>query len=214
MQIIPFRLATRLVCKPSWTTRKILGSCLVPRTHGHTSVLRVPIRSLSSSSRPDPFARRPNQKCDPYGQGGKPLSMPDAERLLLTVSDNWKLETPLLENDEEEKIPQTIVREFVHEDFIEGSKFLTHVAAVAQMNDHFPTLTLERRLLSRQKAWQVVSTVRCHTRVLQGLSHHDFFLATVRTLGEFYCKCMFFLSHMCVCVCVCVVFPCLSITAN
>lgn len=111
--------------------------------------------------------------------------MPDAERLLSTVSDNWKLETPLLENDKEEMIPQAIVGEFVHEDFIEGSKFLTHVAAVAQMNDHFPTLTLERRLLSRQKAWQVVSTVRCHTRVLQGLSHHDFFLATVRRYGEY-----------------------------
>jgi pterin-4a-carbinolamine dehydratase len=181
--MLPFRLATRLVCKPSWTTRKILGSCLVPNTHGCTSMLQVPIRSLSSSSsssRPDPFARRPNQKCDPYGQGGKPLSMSDAERLLLTVSDNWKLETPLLENDEEEeKTPKAIVRKFVHQDFIEGSQFLTHVAAVAQMNDHFPTLTLERRLLSRQKAWQVVSSVRCHTRVLQGLSHHDFFLATV-----------------------------------
>ena len=106
--------------------------------------------------------------------------MPDAERLLSTVSDDWKLETPSSENEEEENtIPQAIVGEFVHEDFIAGSQFLTHVAAVAQMNDHFPTLTLERRLLSRQKAWQVVSTVRCHTRVLQGLSHHDFFLATV-----------------------------------
>jgi pterin-4a-carbinolamine dehydratase len=110
--------------------------------------------------------------------------MPDAERLLLTVSGDWKLETPLLENDEDQKIPQAIVREFVHEDFIEGSNFLTHVAAVAQMNDHFPTLTLERRLLSQQKAWQVVSTVRCHTRVLQGLSHHDFFVATVSSYGE------------------------------
>ena len=107
--------------------------------------------------------------------------MPDAERLLSTVSDDWKLETPSSENEDEEKIPQAIVGEFVHEDFIAGSQFLTHVAAVAQMNDHFPTLTLERRLLSRQKAWQVVSTVRCHTRVLLGLSHHDFFLATVRS---------------------------------
>jgi pterin-4a-carbinolamine dehydratase len=149
------------------------------------------IRSLSSSSRPDPFARRPNQICDPYGQGGKPLSLEDAQRLLTTVSDEWELNATTTSptessgdnnNREEMMIPTFLSREFPHADFMEGSSFLTHVAAVAQMNDHFPSLHLERRLDSRNKAWGVVSTVTCHTKVLQGLSHHDFFLATVRAI--------------------------------
>ena len=32
--------------------------------------------------------------------------------------------------------------------------------------------------------WIVVSTIECHTKVLQGLSHHDFFLATVRNFDS------------------------------
>ena len=131
--------------------------------------LQQATRTMASSSRPDPFARRPNQKCDPYGQGGKALVLEDAKRLLDTVSDEWKL---IDDNT-------AISRDFVHPDFITGSSFLTHMAAVAQINDHFPSLTLERRLDSRKKAWHVVSTVTCSTKVLQGLSHHDFFLATV-----------------------------------
>jgi pterin-4a-carbinolamine dehydratase len=113
-----------------------------------------------------------------------PLSLTDAERLVLTVDKEWKLETPDDDGGGAEKartiIPSAVVREFYHADFSSGSSFVTTVAAVAQMNDHFPSITLERRLLSRKKAWQVVTTVRCHTFVLQGLSHHDFFLATVR----------------------------------
>jgi pterin-4a-carbinolamine dehydratase len=92
----------------------------------------------------------------------------DAEQLLETVSDEWNLVGE-----------SAITREFVHADFLAGSSFLTHIAAVAQMNDHFPSLALQRQLDSKKKAWRVVSSVTCSTKVLQGLSHHDFFLATV-----------------------------------
>ena len=140
--------------------------------------------AVFSTHRPDPLAKRPNQKCDPYGQGGKPLSYEDAKRLLTTIDNSWVLESSPTNVENEDRSqssipPQAITREFYHTDFWTGSQFLTHVAAVAQMNDHYPSLHLERRLLSKEKAWQVVSTVRCHTRVLQGLSHHDFFVATV-----------------------------------
>ena len=137
--------------------------------------------SGNSKRRPDPLARRPNQKCDPYGQGGKPLTKVDAERLLLTVDGAWKLDygtsDPSLE--EEFTVPVALTRTFAHVDFISASNFLTHLAAVAQMNDHYPSLHLERTIVPRQKSWKVVTTVRCHTRVLEGLSHHDFFLATL-----------------------------------
>ena len=152
------------------------------RSRHHQFPLAVSARHNSSSTdhRPDPFARRPNKKCDPYGQGGKPLSLPDARKLLSTISDEWRI-VPVKDDGSvsDDDTEMLITREFVHADFISGSSFLTHIAAVAQVNDHFPSLTLERKLDGRKKAWTVVSSVKCHTKVLQGLSHHDFFLATV-----------------------------------
>lgn len=150
-------------------------------------------RSLSSfgsngksdgKARPDPFARRPNQKCDPYGQGGKPLTLQEAESLLNTVHSEWSLEGNGSEDKKFRNIPTHLTRSFVHPDFIAGASFLNHVAAVAQMNDHFPSVTLERKLDSKRKQWLVVSTVSCHTFVLQGLSHHDFFVATVSLMYQ------------------------------
>ena len=137
--------------------------------------------SGNSKRRPDPLARRPNQKCDPYGQGGKPLTKVDAERLILTVDGAWKLDygTSDPSSEEELTVPVALTRTFAHVDFISASNFLTHLAAVAQMNDHYPSLHLERTIVPRQKSWKVVTTVRSHTRVLEGLAHHDFSLATL-----------------------------------
>jgi pterin-4a-carbinolamine dehydratase len=101
---------------------------------------------------------------------------PEAEKLLTTVHPEWTLQGDGNENGD---IPTHLTRSFHHLDFMAGASFLTHVAAVAQMNDHFPTMQLERRLDSKRRQWVVESTVTCHTFVLQGLSHHDFFVATV-----------------------------------
>lgn len=120
----------------------------------------------------DPFARRPNQICDPYGQGGKPLSREDAQGLLATVEKDWSL-VP-------EDSPTLLVRDFYHKDFMEGSKFVAKIAAVAHMNNHYPSIYLERRLLP--KAWQVVTSVRCCTPTLGGLSYNDFHIAMVRRM--------------------------------
>ena len=133
--------------------------------------------SYYNQNRPDPFDRRPNAKCDPYGQSGKPLPLSEAKALLVTVDPQWKITDD--GDDGESKPPQALVREFVFPDFMAGSKFLAKIAAVAQLNIHFPSLTLERRIIPNKKAWQVVTTVRCHTLVLGGLSTHDFHLAMV-----------------------------------
>ena len=117
----------------------------------------------------DPLARRPNQICDPYGQGGKPLSREDAQDLLATVEKEWSL-VP-------EDSPTLLVRDFYHKDFMEGSKFVSKIAAVAHMNNHYPSIYLERRLLS--KAWQVTTRVECSTPTLGGLSYNDFHIAMV-----------------------------------
>lgn len=153
---------------------------------------RLPLRPASchfsssdnkkTKNRPDPFARRPTAKCDPYGQGGKPLAIWEAQTLLATIDPQWKLleeDDASHQDNDNPPPPRGIVREFVHPDFISGSKFVTKVAAVAELNTHFPSITLERKLIPRQKAWQVVTRVHCHTLVLGGLSSHDFHLAMV-----------------------------------
>jgi pterin-4a-carbinolamine dehydratase len=113
----------------------------------------------------------------------------EAQNLLATVEPEWKLwkhETE--EDDEHDKaaeldnniIPFAIVRDFWHKDYMQGAQFVTHVSAVAQMNDHYPhQVILDRYLSRREKAWKVRTRIICRTVVLQGLSHHDFFLATL-----------------------------------
>jgi pterin-4a-carbinolamine dehydratase len=132
--------------------------------------------SPGSSNKPryDPSARRPNQKCDPYGQGGEPLSRTEAEGLKVTVHDDWNLEY----KDDGGDVPQNLTREFLHPDYLSGARALHKIAAVAQIHNHFPPLlALERRIV--RKNWQVVSRVQCRTSVLGGLSRHDFHLAMV-----------------------------------
>lgn len=170
------------------------GSLLLRRASkvtSSTSTIPTGCRRFSSS-RTDPFARRPTAKCDPYGQGGKPLTMIEAQNLLPTVDPEWKiLETEAGNDGDKAKmdqnndnsdttIPFAIVRDFWHKDYMQGAQFMTHVSAVAQMNDHFPhQVILDRYLSSREKAWNVRTRIVCRTLVLQGLSHHDFFLATL-----------------------------------
>jgi pterin-4a-carbinolamine dehydratase len=144
--------------------------------------------SSTSQSRPDPTAKRPNRVCDPYGQNGKPLTSREVQMLRATIHSDWRfiarrsdetdptsLQTP---DSSLNDTPMSIVREFVHSDFLSGSRFLQCLAAVAQINAHYPSFLLERRVV--QKNWMVVSTVTCHTTVLGGLSTHDLHLAMVR----------------------------------
>jgi pterin-4a-carbinolamine dehydratase len=130
----------------------------------------------SSTSKPkyDPSTKRPNQKCDPYGQGGKPLTVTDAAMLKSTIGSQWTFEI----DEADPTVPFSLKRQFIHPDYFSGARFLHKIAAVAQINNHFPSvLSLERRIV--KKNWQVVSSVNCQTLVLGGLSRHDFHLAMV-----------------------------------
>ena len=147
-------------------------------------------KNKDKKARPDPFARRPTAKCDPYGQGGKPLPLWEANALLATLDPRWKIEEeaaatkPTTDNEENASLPpQELTREFIHPDFISGSKFVAKIAAVAQLNIHYPSIQLERRIVPKKKEWQVITQVRCHTLVLGGLSSHDFHLAMVSSLS-------------------------------
>lgn len=141
------------------------------------------------SSRPDPFARRPNAKCDPYDQGGKPLTLDKVQGLINTVEPQWKVmmrhddksEGEIKPESEMTTVPFGIRRVYWHDDYMQGAAFSAHVAAVAQMNaQHFPQeVILSRKLDSKTKTWRICTEVICRTHVLQGLSHHDFYLATL-----------------------------------
>lgn len=148
---------------------------------------RCPRLRYFSTKAKDPFARRPNKVCDPYGQGGKPLSSSDANQQLSILEPGWILvegnDDVLNENIENQEsklgevIPKAVQKEFYHENYLDASRFVSIIASVAHMNNHYPTISIERRLMKREKAWRVVSTVTCNTETLGGLSFNDFHIA-------------------------------------
>ena len=130
----------------------------------------------------DPTTKRPNSVCDPYGQGGKPMSAADAQSHMPTIHENWELVTNRTTNENDDQTsspppPDLLQREFRHEDFLTGAKFLKKIAAVALVNNHFPLLELDRKIVKNQ--WLNISRISCRTKVLGGLSTNDFFLAMV-----------------------------------
>jgi pterin-4a-carbinolamine dehydratase len=110
------------------------------------------------------------------------MSRQDAERLKSTVHEDWRLDGFEPSNDAADgalstAAVQSLVREFRHPDYLAGARFVERIAAVAQLNDHYPSIALDRLVENRQ--WQVVTTVTCHTLVLGGLSVNDFHIAMV-----------------------------------
>ncbi len=127
----------------------------------------------------DPTARRPNKKCDPYGLNGKPLTDNEAESQLTHLDPGWMLSGDS-DNGEEKGdgwTPKYLKKEFYHLTYLDGSTFISKLAAVAHLNNHYFTMKLERRLLKREKNWRIVSTILCNTEILGGLSYHDFHIA-------------------------------------
>jgi len=117
------------------------------------------------------------------------LSRIDATNQLLILDEGWVLEddqSPAGDEDEDEEIkheenyvlpPQSLSKDYYHSNYIDASKFASVVAAVAHNNNHYPSIILERKLMKREKAWRVVTTVKCRTETLGGLSFNDFHVA-------------------------------------
>ena len=125
------------------------------------------------------MAKRPNQKCDPYGQGGKPLDLMAAQSLQSTVDSAWQIELRD-DDDRNNDTPRALVRELIITDhtLVTAARVASAVAAAAQLQNHFPRLILDRRIV--RKEWQTFVKIHCRTTVLGGLSTHDFHLAMVR----------------------------------
>lgn len=101
-----------------------------------------------------------------------------AQSLRATVDDAWQLLLLLQDDTNGTNIPTALVREFIVPDFVHGARLTSAVAAAAQLQNHFPRITMDRRIV--RKEWQTFVQVQCHTVVLGGLSTHDFHLAMVR----------------------------------
>ena len=139
----------------------------------------IAFRTFSSTTSNDPFSRRPNKICDPYGQNGKPLSNSDASNQLSILEAGWRLDFPetTTEDSNQEGSPSALMKEYYHENYLDASRFASIVAAVAHVNNHYPMITIERRLMKREKAWRVVTSIKCRTETLGGLSFNDFHIA-------------------------------------
>lgn len=111
------------------------------------------------------------------------MTRSEVEMLRSTLHDGWTFEFGTsIDACDQDAHPIAICRELIHPDYLLGVRFIQKIAAIAEMNSHFPSITLERRIV--RKTWQVVSHIRCHTSVLRGLSANDFHLAMVRADNE------------------------------
>jgi pterin-4a-carbinolamine dehydratase len=100
--------------------------------------------------------------------------------MMYMLEEDWQLDPAAAATDADDNdggSPQALVREYHHRDYMGASTFISKIAAVGDLNNHFPTISLERKLISREKRWEVTTTVRCHTVVLGGLSRNDFHVA-------------------------------------
>jgi hypothetical protein len=62
-------------------------------------------------------------------------------------------------------------------DYIGASAFSSKIAIVGDLNNRSLAIFLERKVLSREKRWEVTTSIRCHTVTLAGFSRNDFHVA-------------------------------------
>jgi pterin-4a-carbinolamine dehydratase len=210
---------SRRLCHSPFSPQRLLWRILLVQRFSKSSstTTTTPKDASPRRPRPDPLAQRPTHKCDPYGQGGKPLSYDEAQSLLDdTLEKGWTLvdiastttvttsSTTTTDNSAQQVLSPTtnstpksadalwaLQRSWRHPTFTAGSQWLHQVAAVADVQAHYPiSLHLQRLRVPKSAhkqqqggdgSWNIVSTVQCHTQVLRGLSTHDFYLAMVRT---------------------------------
>jgi len=117
----------------------------------------------------DPTARRPTARCDPYGQGGKPLTRLQAEPL---VGEGWSIE---------EVDTLVLTKSIPVVDYLTAGRIVSKLTAVAELQQHYPRHLGIARSIVRRKQWRHAVRVDLQTQVLNGLSKHDFYLAMVKS---------------------------------
>ncbi len=100
----------------------------------------------------DPFAKRPSQKCDPYGLSGQSLSFKECRDWLATLECGWKLTYydgtgSEKQPETEEQAPTFLQKQFYHATLHDASQFLSHISFLSTNLNHFPFLSIERVLV-------------------------------------------------------------------
>lgn len=125
------------------------------------------------SLKSDPTAKRPTQKCDPYGLHGESLSYGQCVEWMSTLGGGWMLLETTTENSSDGIFapivddlphkdvgrkqdngtsdvisPKFLQKQYYHQTFHEASQFLSHVSLVATNINHYPYLSMERILVN------------------------------------------------------------------
>jgi pterin-4a-carbinolamine dehydratase len=98
----------------------------------------------------DPFAKRPSQKCDPYGLAGQSLSHNECLHWLDTLECGWKLiggDTDDRQKNLEKETPIFLQKKFYHATFHDASRFLSQISLLSTNLNHYPFLSMERVLV-------------------------------------------------------------------
>lgn len=167
------------------------------KIHHLSATRHLTSTSDKSFNRSDPTAKRPTQKCDPYGLSGQSLGIQECSTLLSTIHDGWRL-THL---DHDRQSPRFLEKQFYHETFHTASRFLSHISLLCTNVNHYPYLSIERVLVDdvnkyrkdactnttdgsskkmrKCKGWIFVSTIKCYTyrplltKVEKEVQEHD-----------------------------------------
>ena len=119
-------------------------------------------QNLHEKRKVDPFAKRPSQKCDPYGLAGQSLSHKECLDWLLTLDSGWKLiggdtDSRHETEDSEEVLPIFLQKQFYHATFHDASLFLSQISLLSTNLNHYPFLSMERVLVDDLS---IVSNIR------------------------------------------------------
>ncbi len=102
----------------------------------------------SEKRRVDPFAKRPSQKCDPYGLAGQSLSLKECIDWLATLEEGWKLiHSTEKRAGTELEAPTFLQKQFYHTTLHDASQFLSHISLLSTNLNHYPFLSMERVLV-------------------------------------------------------------------
>mmetsp|Transcript_42618 Transcript_42618/g.69322 ORF Transcript_42618/g.69322 Transcript_42618/m.69322 type:complete len:158 (+) Transcript_42618:1-474(+) len=100
-------------------------------------------------------------KCDPYEQGGKPLSSKEAEKLLGTI-EGWRVTTDT----------SCLTKKFCFADQSSVAAFLPLITNISTNSNHFPL-----EIIAKTDPSDPHVSLTLHTPPLNGLSYNDFLLA-------------------------------------
>ena len=160
-----------------------------PNVSGHYSSVSTARRYVSTPNhhvslpKPDPTAKRPTQKCDPYGLSGASLSNQQCIAQCSTLEPGWRLTnahyTDLEGGDE---TPIHLEKTFYHETFYTASRFASQITLMCTNVNHYPEILLKRVRVDDVNEFYNTNKVGCidntggKTRKIQGW----LFTSTVR----------------------------------